>query len=102
MKEVKVAIIGFGGIARAHYAGYQVLKKENAPIKLVALCDVDPSKFTDNVNINISTGDQSVDGSLHTYTSVDELLANEDFDMADICLPSFLHMEYANPQPPFL
>ena len=95
MKEVKVAIVGFGGIARAHYAGYEVLKKENAPVKLVALCDIDPNKFTEQVSINISTGDSTVDGELHTYTSVDDLIANEDFDMADICLPSFLHKEYA-------
>ena len=95
MKEIKVAIIGFGGIARAHYAGYEVLKKENAPIRLVALCDVNPEQFTKKVSINIATGDGTIDKSLHTYTSVDELIANEDFDMADICLPTFLHKEYA-------
>lgn len=95
MEEIKVAIIGFGGIARAHYAGYEVLKNENAPIRLVALCDVNPEQFTKQVSINIATGDGTIDKSLHTYTSVDELLANEDFDMADICLPTYLHKEYA-------
>jgi predicted dehydrogenase len=95
MNEVKVAIIGFGGIARAHYAGYEVLKKENAPVKLVALCDINEKQFHEQVSINISTGDGTVDSKLHTYTSVDELIEKEDFDMADICLPSFLHKEYA-------
>ena len=28
MTEIKVAMIGFGGIARTHYAGYQNFKKE--------------------------------------------------------------------------
>lgn len=95
MKEVRVAIVGFGGIARAHYSGYQVLKRENAPVKLVAVCDVDQSKFTQHVKINLDGEQEMLDKDINTYLSVDELIANEDFDMADICLPSFLHKEYA-------
>lgn len=37
MKEVKVAMIGYGGIARAHAKGYATLVKEEFPVKLVAV-----------------------------------------------------------------
>ena len=94
MNEVRVAIIGFGGIARAHYNGYKILKSENAPIKLVAVCDIDPTKFDSDVKINIASEEKGLSADIARYTSVDELIANADFDMADICLPSFLHKEY--------
>ena len=95
MNEVKVAIIGFGGIARSHYKGYQILESENEPIKIVAVCDINPNQFTALVNINNATDEGGLSSEIHTYTDVDELIANEDFDMADICLPSYLHKEYA-------
>lgn len=95
MDFVKVAIIGFGGIARAHNAGYKLLAKEGAPVKLVAVCDIDLSAFNSQLSINIDTGDGGLMSDIHTYTSVDELIEKEDFDMADICLPSFLHKEFA-------
>ena len=95
MKEVKVALIGFGGIARAHNAGYRILANENAPVKLVAVCDVNPKQFESQLSINIATENKGLPADIHTYTDVDELIANEEFDMADICLPSYLHKEYA-------
>ena len=95
MKEVKVALIGFGGIARAHNTGYRILAKEEAPVKLVAVCDINPTQFESQMNINIATENKGLPADIHTYTSVDELIANEEFDMADICLPSYLHKEYA-------
>ena len=94
MNEVKVAIVGFGGIARAHYAGYKILKKENAPVKVVAVCDIDLTRFTEHIKINIESEETALDKDIKTYGSVDELIANADFDMADICLPSFLHKEF--------
>lgn len=95
MKEVRAAIIGFGGIARSHLRGYQILAGENEAVKLVAVCDINPNQFTALVNINNATDAGGLSSDVHTYTSVDELIANEDFDMADICLPSYLHKEYA-------
>ena len=95
MKEVRVALIGFGGIARSHNAGYRILAKEGAPIKLVAVCDINPAQFEAALSINIATDNKGLPADIHTYTSVDELIAKEDFDMADICLPSYLHKEYA-------
>ncbi len=95
MKEVKVALIGFGGIARSHNTGYRILANEKAPVKLVAVCDVNPKQFESQLSINIATENKGLPADIHTYTDVDELIANEEFDMADICLPSYLHKEYA-------
>ena len=95
MTEIKVAMIGFGGIARTHYAGYQNFKNEGTQIRLVAVCDIDREKFDAPIKINIDGGKNTLDESIRRYTDIDELIANEDFDMADICLPTYLHKEYS-------
>ena len=95
MKKIKVAMIGFGGIARSHYRAYSKLALDNAPIELVAVCDIDPQKFTTKVKINLDNTEALLPDEIHKYTDADELLNKEDFDMVDICLPSYLHKEYA-------
>ena len=95
MKEVRVALVGYGGIAKAHKKGYDILAEQNAPVKLVAVCDIRPEMFTSVSAINIGSADNKALGDIHTYTDVETLLKEEEFDMADICLPTYLHKEYA-------
>ena len=94
---LKVGILGFGGIARSHGKGYEVIAKEGAPVELVALCDINPEQFEKTVNIN--SGEDKVAVSpkdlYHTYSDLEEMLANEELDVIDICLPTYLHCEYA-------
>ena len=50
--------------------------------ELIAMCDIRPErmeKFPDK----------------RRYTDFDEMLANEDFDIIDICLPTYLHADFA-------
>ena len=94
MKEVKVGILGFGGIARAHKAGYDLLAKEGAPIRLVALCDIDEKQFQKALEINIEAENASAADALRLYTDLDEMLEQEDLDAVDVCLPTYLHKEY--------
>lgn len=94
-KEVRVALIGYGGIARSHCAGYDLLKKEGAPVRLVAVCDIDPKKFGSTEKTNLGESGTGLADDIHTYTDLDKMLAGEEFDMVDICLPSYLHREYA-------
>lgn len=94
MKETKVAILGFGGIARAHMNGYNLLKKQGAPIRVVAVCDVDGEQFKKNIKINVDTGAQEEKVDFRTYTDLDEMLAKEEIDTVDICIPTYLHKEY--------
>ncbi len=95
MKEVRVALIGYGGIARAHAVGYRLLAEREEPVRLVAVCDIDPEKFGGEVSINIGSASRGLPAGIHTYTDIGELLEREEFDMADICLPTYLHKEYA-------
>ncbi len=95
MNEVKVAMIGYGGIARSHAKGYAALVAEGFPIKLVAVCDIDPKRFESELSINIDNDSKKLPEDVHIYTDIEELIKNEEFDMVDICLPTYLHKDYA-------
>lgn len=75
---LKVAVIGAGAISAAHIPAWQTMP--NA--KLVALCDIRPECMDAYENVR-------------KYTDFDELLASEELDIVDICLPTFLHAEYS-------
>ena len=95
MNEVRVAMLGFGGIAKSHKRGYEILAEQNAPVKLVAICDINPDAFTSNPSINLGKGMTGNLEGIATYTDLDKMLAEVEFDMVDICLPTYLHKEYA-------
>lgn len=92
---LKVAILGYGGIARAHRIGYELLESEGAPVELVALCDINPEQFNNVVAINSGKNDECVHKDYHTYTDLEEMLEKEELDIIDICLPTYLHCKYA-------
>ncbi|MBQ9355461.1 MAG: Gfo/Idh/MocA family oxidoreductase [Clostridia bacterium] len=75
---LKVGLIGVGGISVAHIPCWE--KFEDT--ELVALCDVRPEQMK-----NYS--------DKHCYTDFDTMLENETLDILDICLPTYLHPEYA-------
>ena len=95
MKEIKVALIGYGGIGHAHAVGYRVLEERGAPVRLVAACDLNGDSFESAVAINLGTAKAYLPDGTHRYTELSEMMANEEFDMVDICLPTYLHKEYA-------
>lgn len=75
---LKVGLVGVGGISGAHIPGWLALDG----VELVALCDVRPEQMQKYPDIR-------------QYTDFDEMLKNEELDILDICLPTFLHVEYA-------
>ncbi|MBQ3133727.1 MAG: Gfo/Idh/MocA family oxidoreductase [Clostridia bacterium] len=92
---IQVAIIGFGGIAKtAHLPVYQALEKEGK-VKLVAVCDVNPDRFTENMEINIGGGEEGLSEDVARYTDWREMVEKENFDMVDLCVPTFLHADLA-------
>lgn len=95
--SIKVGLLGFGGMAKGHFNAYKELEaEENSNIKLVAICDINPDQFTSAQQININTGKSKFDLSgINLYTDVFEMLAAEELDMIDVCLPTFLHAEFA-------
>ncbi len=76
---LRVALVGIGGICdSAHIPSWE--KIENSQI--VALCDIRPErleKYSDK----------------HCYTDFDKMLEKEHIDILDICLPTYLHADFA-------
>ena len=93
MKEIRVAIVGYGGIARMHNTAYHTLKTEGIPVRLVAVCDKYAERIREKTSINLGADNTPLPEDVHLYTEIDELLSKEEFDAADICLPSFMHAE---------
>lgn len=92
---IKVAMIGFGGIAQgAHAPAYAQLEKQGKA-KLVAACDICPERFNKKIEINIGGADTTYGETLKQYSDWQEMLEKETVDMVDICLPTFLHAEVA-------
>ncbi len=91
----RVCLLGCGGIAQTHIHSYKELE-QSGRAKLVGACDIRPEAFSQKVQINISDGSESQEGlSFHTYTDLDTMLNTEKPDLVDICLPTYLHKEYA-------
>lgn len=92
---LKVGLIGIGFMGRGHLDNYIRLESEGFPVKLVAVCDVDPAKFENKfLPGNIDVGTKKYDFSKYRlYTKIDEMLEKEELDYVDICLPTYLHAE---------
>ncbi len=75
---LKVGLVGVGGISGAHIPVWEEM--DNA--ELVALCDIRPERMEKY-------------SSKHCYTDFDEMLEKEEFDIIDICLPTYLHADFA-------
>lgn len=75
---LKVGLVGVGGISHSHIDAWE--KMEDA--ELIAMCDIRPErmeKFTEK----------------KCYTEFYEMLAENEFDVIDICLPTYLHADFA-------
>lgn len=75
---LKVGFVGVGGISGAHIPAWEAMEETT----LVALCDVRQEcldKYPDK----------------HLYTDFEEMLEKEQLDILDICLPTYLHADYA-------
>ena len=89
---LKAALIGFGGITTSHRRGYYNLEKEGK-VKLVAAYDINPNAFKTRVAINLGDTSDPVGESINFYTDLDEMLAKEEIDFVDICIPTYKHRE---------
>ena len=93
---IKVGIWGYGGIATIHRRAYATLEEAGIPVKLVSLCDIRSEQFKREIKINISDDNAKPLPKIEKcYTDIDEMMANEELDMIDICLPAYLHKEAA-------
>ena len=75
-----------------HWRAYQALTEQGVPVEVVALCDINPANFNHEIKINVSrSNDVPIKPIDRCYTDVEEMLARENLDFVDICLPTFLH-----------
>lgn len=75
---LKVGLVGAGGISGAHIPAWKGMKET----ELAALCDVRPQQMEKYPDIR-------------HYTDFEEMLEKEKLDIVDICLPTYLHADYA-------
>jgi len=77
-KTLKVGVIGVGGIARTHFPGW----KESPHTEVVALADVWPEALQ-------RVGAEQ--GVSRLYNRAEDLIADPDIDLVDICTPNNYH-----------
>ncbi len=91
---VRIGIIGLGGMGRKHLACYDGV--EGA--RVTAVADIVEEKLQPGqgpLEINVGEGAGVVDPEQHSlFTDGKDLIASEEVDLVDICLPTFLHAEY--------
>jgi predicted dehydrogenase len=80
--SIRIALVGCGGIAPAHWRGIQTHAPE---INVTAVIDIDPARAATMAEL---TGGKA-------FTSFEAALAEGDFDAVDIMLPHNLHEEAA-------
>ena len=80
-KKIKIAFIGCGSIHRHHMRGYLDIPDK---AEVVACCDANrPSA--------VASAEQA--GGAKVYTDWRKMLASEEIDAVDICLPHHLHKD---------
>lgn len=91
---LKVGILGMGGMGWHHARRYPHVP--NAQIEAIA--DVIPERLEakEAIAINLAGGETALDLSqVARYPDAAQLIAAADVDVVDICLPTYLHAQYA-------
>lgn len=79
---LKVGLIGCGGMGSIHAECWLALKGK---VKIAAIADTIPekaNKYAEKCGAKV-------------YLTGDELLKNEELDIVDVCVPTYLHTKYA-------
>jgi predicted dehydrogenase len=92
---LKAAIAGVGFMSWIHYLAY----KRNQRVKLVGFCSRDAKKRAGDwrgIQGNFGPKAELIDvAGLTACEDLDELLANPEIDLIDICLPPYMHVDAA-------
>ena len=94
---IRAGIIGTGFIGGMHFNTYHKLRQE---VKVVALCDKDEKRrsgdFSEVVgNLEMDQSEKIRKGQLKSYARYQDLIADPDIDLVDVCTPTCLHREMA-------
>lgn len=94
---INVAICGLGRMGSYHLGIYERLMDEGFDVCVKAICDVEKDALD---GLSTATMNQASQRHISTrtyakYTSLDEMLQNEELDAVDVVTPTFLHSECA-------
>ena len=88
---IKVGIAGVGFMGWIHYLAY----RQRADIQVTALCTRDQAKLEGDwrsIQGNFGPPGEQVDTSaMAKYQQIEQLLADDELDLIDVCLPPHLH-----------
>lgn len=92
---LKVGLIGFGFMGRMHFDNYVRLAAEGAPVQLVAICDLLIEELKEGkASGNMATEQEVYDLTPYRlYDNITAMLENEELDVVDITLPTYLHAD---------
>ncbi|GAA3405775.1 Gfo/Idh/MocA family protein [Paenibacillus hodogayensis] len=79
--KIRFAVLGCGGVSKAHFMGITATKEE----ELVVVCDAVPARAEEFGQLY----------KVRAYSDYDELLAQPDVDVICVCTPSGMHPEQA-------
>lgn len=80
MAKIRIGLVGAGNIANTHLESYM----KNNEAEIAAICDIDEARLK-------KTADRF--GIEKRYTNIDDMLANEKLDAADVCVWNCNHAE---------
>jgi predicted dehydrogenase len=80
---LRVGIVGSGGIAYQHALGWNAFSHA---ARIVAIAEIDADRAE-------AFSERHTGGVAKVFPSLDEMLANEELDVVDICLPHHLHTD---------
>ena len=90
-KMIRVGLVGIGFMGMTHYLAYEKIRGA----RVVAVCESDPRRRAGDwrtIQGNFGPRGEIMDlAKVAQYAELDELLADADVDMVDICLPTALH-----------
>ncbi len=81
MANIRVGLIGMGGLGACHYGNYKDVK--GATLVCVADVQVDMAK------------EKTAGTDIRVYADYKEMIEKGELDMVDICTPSYMHKEMA-------
>lgn len=92
---VRVAIVGLGFMGKTHLGIYQQFQN----VEVAALCDgnagaLEIKRLDAGGNIQAVSGEIDL-SKVRKYTDFTTMLADGGVDVIDLCVPTFLHVEYA-------
>jgi len=94
-RKINVAVVGLGFMGITHIKSYQQIPDA----RIVAVCDavrLPVNGVLAGVSGNISSPDAiDLGKDIQTYKNLDDLLANENVELVDLCVPTPLHAPQA-------